>query len=285
MDVGYSPGERLMLISEPPFPTGAAFMRWTYADLRLGEEAVFARYERSRPNVLYGPLSSLVPLARRLAQTPSVNWRPKLVVSTAEQLTDAYRALLESAFSTRVADFYGMAEFGLVAYTLPGTTAYQTLTKDFHFELLPAAAGKSSGLERLVVTDLGGGIMPLIRFDTGDLVRRDPSRKGAPITQISGRQVDCLKLANGAFVSPYEVTLALDRVAGLRQYQVVQRDDLSVDLYVAPAETEAPTVIDRARQVLASACGEVLSINVHVRPEEPVQFGAKQRVVCSYAMA
>ena len=39
--------------------------------------------------------------------TPEVKWRPTLVISTAEQLTDAQRALLESAFSARVADFYG----------------------------------------------------------------------------------------------------------------------------------------------------------------------------------
>ena len=308
VDVGYIPGERLMLVTDPPFPAGAAVLRWTYADLRLGEESVFSKFAKTKPNVLYGPLSSLVLLARRLLATPTVKWRPRVVVSTAEQLTDAKRALLESAFNARVADFYGMTELGLVAYSKPGLPAYQMLTNDFHVELLPATPGKRGGLERLVVTDLGAGAMPLIRFDTGDLVRRPaeqpeiegvPMRIGmpyatatlarslaaAPVLAFSGREADCLKLADGAWLSPYEVTLALDRVDGIRQYNVVQRDDLSVDLYVAPGETEVPTVLDRARQVLAGACGGLARINVHLRAEEPMHFDRKQRVVCSQAMA
>lgn len=283
MHVGYVPGQRLMLITDPPFPTGAAFARWTYADLRRGEEQVFATYVRTRPNVLYGSLSSLVLLARRMLASPEVTCRPKLVISTAEQLTDAHRALLESAFGARVSDFYGMTELGLVAYSVPGRSGYELVEQDFHFELLPA--GNRTDLERLVVTDLGGGAMPLIRFDTGDLVRRDRARRGAPIVQVSGRQVDCLKLANGAWLSPYEVTLALDRVAGIRQYQVVQHNDLSVDLYVAPGDAPASSVLDKARQVLAGVCGGVMSINVHELAEQPVRFGEKQRVVCSHAMA
>jgi len=309
-DVGYVPGERLMLVTDPPFPAGAAFLRWTYADLRLGEEAVFSKFAKAKPNVLYGPLSSLVLLARRLLSTPSVKWRPRVVVSTAEQLTDAKRALLESAFSARVSDFYGMTELGLVAYSKPGLPGYQVLTNDFHVELLPATPGKRGDLERLVVTDLAAGAMPLIRFDTGDLVRRPvvpeqapfgsgaiPAPRGmpfatatlarsleaAPVIGIMGRQADCLKLADGVWLSPYEVTLALDRVDGIRQYNVVQRDDLSVDLYVAPGETAAPSVLDRARQVLAVACGGLARINVHLRAEEPMHFDRKQRVVCSQA--
>ena len=280
MDVGYSPGDRLMLITEPPFPTGAAFLRWTYADLLRGEEAVFATFARAKPHVLYGPLTSLVLLAKRMLASPSVTWRPRLIVSTAEQLTDANRALLESAFSARVADFYGLTELGLVAYSIPGLSGYQLNHRDFHHELLPTA--KKSDLERLVVTDLGGGAMPLIRFDTGDLVRRDHSRRGAPIVQISGRQVDCLKLANGRWLSPYEVTLALDRVDGIREYQVIQRNDLSVDLYVA-AEAAAASVLDKARQVLAGVCEELMPINVHELASEARSFDQKQRVVCSHA--
>jgi phenylacetate-CoA ligase len=280
MDVGYSPGERLMLITDPPFPAGALFLRWTYADLRCGEEAVFTKFARAKPHVLYGPLSSLVLLAKRMLATPEVTWRPRVVVSTAEQLTDANRALLESAFSARVADFYGMTELGLVAYSIPGLSGYQLLPRDFHIELLPA--GKGSDLERLVVTDLGGGAMPLIRFDTGDLVRRDRSRRGEPIVQISGRQVDCLKLANGRWLSPYEVTLALDSVDGIREYQVIQRNDLSVDLYVA-AESAASSVLDKARQVLASVCDGLMPINVHELADLSRRFDQKQRVVYSQA--
>jgi phenylacetate-CoA ligase len=186
-DVGYSPGERLMLIAAPPFPIGAAFLRWKYADVRLGEEAVFSKFAKSKPHVLYGPLSSLTLLARRLLATPSVKWRPRVVVSTAEQLTEDQRSLLETAFNARVADFYGTTELGLVAYSKPGVSGYQMLTNEFHVELLPATPGKRGGPERFVVTDLMPGAMPLIRFDTGDLVRRraEPEQEFIPMPRGS----------------------------------------------------------------------------------------------------
>ncbi len=182
MDVGYSPGEKVMLITEPPFPAAAVFARWTYVDRRRGDEAALASYMRARPQVLYGPLTSLVQLARQVLSSAEVTWRPRLVISTAEQLTDASRALLESAFGARVADFFATPDLGLVAYSVPGLSGYQMISRDFHVE--PLAMSKGSDIERLVVTDLAGGAMPLIRFDTGAIVRRDRSRRDAPVVQV-----------------------------------------------------------------------------------------------------
>ena len=211
-DVGYVPGEKLMLIAAPPFSVGAAFLRWTYADVNRGEAEVFATYARVRPTVLYGPLSSLVLLARRMLATPEVTSRPKLVISTAGQLTDAQRTLLETAFNARVADFYGTPELGLVAYSKPGLSGYHVLTKEFHIETIRAG---STGLERLVVTDLGGGFTPLIRFDTGDLVRRDLARAGKPIVQVCGEEVAAPQAPAGSYVSPYAQPVELDRMTGI----------------------------------------------------------------------
>jgi hypothetical protein len=209
-DVGYVPGDKLMLISEPPFPVGASLLRWTYADLRRGEAEVFATYARTRPHVLYGPLSSLLALARRLLTTPEVKSRPKLVISTREELPDSERAVLESAFGARIADFYGTAELGLLAYTKPGISGYRMLTTDFHVETLRSG---NAGMERLVITDLESGAMPLIRFDTGDLVRRDTARAGAPIVQLNGREAP--RLVTAGYESPREVPLEFDGMNGL----------------------------------------------------------------------
>lgn len=208
-DVGYVPGEKLMLISDEPLPKKASFLRWTHADSRAGDAQVLATYARVRPHVVHGSLSSLVALARRMLATPDITSRPKLVVSTGEPLSDAQRALLESAFSARVADFYSVKDIGLIAYSRPGSRAFQMLTRDFHVELLRTGSG--AGTERLLVTDLGEGPLPLIRFDTGDLVRRDPGQAGAPIIEVCGPDGQAAEAAHGELLSPYEVDVALDR--------------------------------------------------------------------------
>jgi phenylacetate-coenzyme A ligase PaaK-like adenylate-forming protein len=237
-DVGYSPVERVMLIAEPPFPAGAALMRWSYVDLRLGEEAIFTRFVKTRPHVLHGPLSSLTLLARRLHATPGVTWRPRVVVSTGEPLSDSRRALLESAFRAKVADFYALSEFGLVAYSKPGFPGYQVLTDEFHVELLTATPGKRGELERLIVTDLLPGALPLIRFETGDLVHRDASRglgtAGAPTSALASAPIVAFSGRAGAS----------------------DRDDIVLPpLNVRPLgeEAEAALPFDRSRVVIAQA--------------------------------
>jgi phenylacetate-CoA ligase len=284
MGAGYRPGRRLMLISNPPYPAGAKWLRWTYADLRRGEADVFDVYTRTQPSVLYGPLSSLLILAQRALESDRKVFSPRVVISTAEQLRTPQRELLNRAFGAPVADFYGMTELGLVAYSMPnGGSGYRVMHDHLHLEFLPSDAGE--GLERLIVTDLGGGVLPLIRFDTGDLVRRDHSCPGSPIMQFSGRQVDCLKRPDGGWVSPYEITVALDQIPGIRQYQVAQRRDLTIDLFIAAAGEDSAAVLESAGRVLRLVCGDSARVEVHARPEQPLVPGRKQRTVCSQAAA
>ena len=190
-DVGYVPGERVMIISDEALQTGASLLRWTRIDTSLDDEAMLATYSKIRPSVLYGPLSLLSRLATRLAASSERPWQPRLVVSTGEQLTDAKRVLLESTFGARVADFYSTPEQGLVAYSRPGVPGYRSFDDEFVIESLHAIPGKGAG--RLIVTDLVPGAMPLIRFDTGDVVTRDFAARGttfapAPIASFSQRE-------------------------------------------------------------------------------------------------
>jgi len=190
-DVGYVPGERVMIISDDALPTGASLMRWTRVDTSLDDEAMLATYSKVRPGVLYGPLALLTRLATRLAASTEPRWQPRLVVSTAEQLTDAKRVLLESTYGAKVADFYSTPEQGLIAYSRPGSAGYRSFDDEFVIDSLHAVPGKGPG--RLIVTDLVPGAMPLIRFDTGDVVTRDFAARGttfapAPIASFSQRE-------------------------------------------------------------------------------------------------
>ena len=190
-DLGYVPSERVMIISDDALPVGASLLRWPRVDASLDDEAMLAKYLKVRPGVLYGPLSLLTRLATRLAASTDVRWQPRLVVSTAEQLTDAKRVLLESTFGAKVADFYSTPEQGLIAYSRPGVGGYRSFDDEFVIESLHAVPGKGPG--RLIVTDLVPGAMPLIRFDTGDVVTRDFAARGttfapAPIASFSQRE-------------------------------------------------------------------------------------------------
>lgn len=224
---GYRPGQRLLMLTTHGSTRLARAARWDCADITLGADALAERYLQLRPRVLYGPLNTLMLLAQGLAAKGEGVPLPARVISTAEQLEHADRRSLRQAFGSDPGDFYGMSECGLLAVRPPGRRHFAVAGRGLLLEFLPCA--RDPGLERLVITDLAGGAMPLIRFDTGDLVARDHTRPDRPIVAFRGRGVDCLRLPDGGLVSPYRVTLALEDIAGLRRYRIVQRMDLSVD--------------------------------------------------------
>jgi phenylacetate-CoA ligase len=173
VNCGYRPGQRLLLLSKRAGCGPARFVNWRYACVTLDDAALASAYRELRPAVLYGPLDTLLRLGARLV-AEQVDWpRPQLLISTGDELTPDARQRLVELFGVEPGDFYGLAETGLLAWRKPGRRKYRLATCDYLFEFLPSAIYR--GLERLVVTDLARPAMPLVRFDTGDLVLRDPA--------------------------------------------------------------------------------------------------------------
>jgi phenylacetate-CoA ligase len=280
--VGYRPGERLMLVAaRHSTPLAARLLGWTYAGLEQGESALAAQYLRVRPAVLYGPLSALLALADRLAGQQADGHRPRLTVSTAEELTPLQRRALSRVFGDRIADFYGMTEFGLMAWRGAEGGPYHMASRRLLMEFLPC--GDDAALERLVVSDLSEGAMPLIRYETGDLVRRDPSLPGTPIVRFVGREIDCLRLPGGGRLSPYRVTMSLEGIEGLEQYQVVQAADLSVEVIVRTSAAEAEPIAEAVRRAVNYVCDGALPLRIKVVSGSGWPVAGKLRPVRSLA--
>lgn len=261
---GYRPGQRLMLISSRHSAPLMRLVRWHYVDLQLGERELCFRYQQMRPHTLYGPLSALLLLANRVMEHPQRH-RPQLVISTAEQLTPLLRRQLEQAFEAPVADLYGSTELGLVAWRPPASAYYTWASSELHAEFLPM--GDSSNMEHLVVTDLYAGPCPLIRFDTGDLVRRDHVRPDRPICEFAGRSVDCLRLPDGSRISPYQVTMSLEDLP-LDRYEVVQRADGSIDIAIWTKTADADALACRVEEIVARLCAHQVKVSAHRRTDD-----------------
>jgi phenylacetate-coenzyme A ligase PaaK-like adenylate-forming protein len=272
-----------MLISSRPSDSikkispWAALTRWTYADLYLGTAAMLREYQRVRPHFLYGPMSPLLLLAQALAQSGGGHHRPLGVISTGEQLSPSNCRHLESVFGGNVTDFYGMTEVGLIASRSIGCSTYQIIKKGaFFFEYIPMP--DLPGFERLVVTDLQGGSMPLIRYETGDLVRRDIFQPGKPIIEFAGKQIDFVWLLDGERVSPYLIDGAVGDLPGVTQYKVIQQLDRSMDVYIATQVEDAAVLWEQAKAALSSVC-RGLDIRMHALDELPATVGHKSRPI------
>ena len=173
-----------------------------------------------------------------------------------------------------------MSELGLLAWRAATQDAY-CVSRDFFLEFLPDA--DVDGLERLVVTNLRGGAQPVVRLDTGDLVRRDHARPGRPITAFLGRRIDALVLVNGARLSPYRLITALEALAGVVEYGVTQQADRSVDVRIrCTREIDAPVVAAAARGAVTDLCPG-LTVRVHCRAAPLPRLEGKLRPIRSHA--
>ncbi len=281
---GYRPGQRLLWLKHVP---GGRFRRasllrrlarLTYINAADEHDTVLAQYRTQQADVVYGPLSALVLLAEGVGAGPKPS--PSVIVGFGEQLTSSVRKLITTRLGADVSDFYGTTEVGLIAVRRPDEAHYRILQPDLLYEYLPA--DDAPGFERLVVTNLGGGAMPFIRYDTGDLVRRDHTRPDLPIVAMAGREMDFLTMRDGRRISPHRVDDGLFEIAGLTQFRIVQQADGTVDLYVVIGNRPAADVIRDANDALFRLCGPDLILRTTEQAEPAPVARAKLRIIQSH---
>jgi phenylacetate-CoA ligase len=276
---GYRPGQRCLLLTSRRSATWPTVARWSYANIGEDTATLASSLDALQPDVLYGPLSTLELLAAQRTQRTPRPAGPRLVISTAEQLTRQRRATLERGFGAPVADFYGLSELGLVAYRTPGNPQFTRARSSLMLEFFPIAGEPS--VERLVVTDLAERTSPWIRYDTGDLVRRDPQLAGRPIVELAGRSMDCIVLPEGGLVSPYRIDVLLEQVPGLRAFEVVQHADFALDVTLDMAPGIGEQACSSVRRGLESILGTTAVIRMRTGTIQRDPAGTKFRPIRS----
>jgi phenylacetate-CoA ligase len=157
----------------------------------------------------------------------------------------------------------------------------------FHFEFLrlaqdePAAPGE---LARIVVTDLYGFAVPLIRYDTGDLAivdQRDGAQAGA-LRSVEGRRSEVVFDTAGRQIPPSSISAIFAmHFPDVAQYQVEQEGATTYRLRVSlgPADHTVSELSGAMRDLF----GAEAQIPVELLDEIPSEANGKYRsVICRY---
>jgi len=209
--------------------------------------------------------------------------RARRIFTSGELLTSAARHAITAAFGGSLYDIYGTSETKEIAWQCSAGSRH--INADVvHVEILgDNGALAPSGTEgEVAVTVLVNRAMPLIRYRTGDrgalLDGRCACGRESPLLGVvSGREADVLELTDGSTISPYMLTMALEAIAGLAQYQIVQaeRDLLRVNA-IAEDGREANTLESAIVGALRSAlpCG----MRVEAEIVERLERGARTKL-------
>lgn len=236
---------QLVEVSLSPRP----FINWnlrgynpTLPDVREEYEAVVGAFG---VDLIYGTSSRIISLAF-WCQDRSVKLRPSAIIASYDEMPDSGRQLVEETFDAPVTMLYGTTETGLAAWECRQRALHfqddWLVTEMLAEDGSPADAGAAG---QLVLTSLKSSVMPILRYDTGDLVAV-PSGGcacGLPGTAAPGLRgrssVKLLGLDNEIY-TVYPLTSRLADI-GLLDYQVVQ-DEPGVATLITPSRGPDPAV-------------------------------------------
>ena len=224
----------------------------------LGDRTVLAyarALQRWRPAILDGYTSNLVTLAE-LLHGCGVTVPVPLVVTTCEVLTDAGRELLREVFGGAVCDKYGTSENAVLATecTSGSRHVFQNVG------ILEAVDGDGDAVPdghpgRLLLTSLTNDLMPLIRYEVGDVgvilnSHACPCGRTSPILEeILGREDDTIVLEDGRRIGIF----AFQLLRGMSDVLAMQVEQSSPTVFVVRGKLqrdEPETRADFARAIL-----------------------------------
>lgn len=198
--------------------------------------------EKFKPQVIRGYPSSLSILANYCKQR-EIAIKPRLIFTSSEVLDRQSRKLISTVFEADLMDNYASQEFALLAWECTEHMGYHMNIDGELMEFIsdgePAVPGERG---EILCTSLYNDVMPLIRYETGDV--------GIPITEqcscgrklplmkiVEGRKDDFLMSVDGRIISPtLFFPYPFEDVKGIKQFKVIQEKKDKITLQMVTDE-------------------------------------------------
>lgn len=241
---------------------------------------------RFRPKVLVSYPSPLAMLAGFIRDNSLIVPRIGAIITSAEQLYPWQKDVIEEVFGGRVFDRYGCREFGSIAHQCSEHDGYHINSERFLVEVIgrdgrPVNDGE---LGEFYITDLDNYGFPFIRYPIGDLgISMSEScacGRGLPLLKgIEGRSFDIVDCPDGRRVAGTYWTIAVRRVPGIRQFQVIQNQPDHILLRLSTDddwEQENSRLIEK---LVEEACGKEMRVTCEYIDHIKATKSGKQRLV------
>jgi len=207
----------------------------------------------------------------------------KWVSIGAENLYEYQIKQIEKAFCVRPLQHYGLTEG--VANISEDRNGELTIDEDFSCVEFLSYENGNANEQRIIGTSLTNYIMPLIRYETGDLaIVNHPERfnsHGRVIDGLNGRSNEFVMLPNGAKVGAAAISLIINRFNFIEASQIVQN---SIDSITVRVICKGKMNQELENEVL-TAMHERLSKEINIKIEYVTAFektkSGKQRLVIS----
>lgn len=217
-------------------------------DLSEGSMRTFAvEMQKFRPDFIRGYGTGTSVFASFLLQNDGFKISPKAVFTTAATLFPHYEKTIRQAFNCSIYDYYACAEVSHVAADCGENEGLHVSEENVILEtvdgLEPVAKGEDG---KVLLTNLNGFGMPLIRYDVGDVARimSDSCSCGRELSlvKVVGRTYEYFLQSDGSFTALKDLQTVFEELP-IEEFQIVQEthDDLVVKIVPKPEYTKEHT--------------------------------------------
>lgn len=274
-----------------PLVQKLGLFKWEIISLRLPLKERIELIEKAKPDVLYGANSTLRIIASALLKEGIRLKPPGLLLSTSEIMDERSRSLLTKAFGSTPLGIYGANEVGNIAWECQERQGFHLNMDCLVLEFLkngkPVAPGEEG---KIVCTNLYSHVMPIIRYDLGDICvpsdRYCPCGRTLPlIEQVKGRVDDLIVLRNGQLFNRHFFNNFMAHYAELDEYKIIQEDWDYLRVVFAVKESLFQQVTDRFRQDFQGVFPSEMRIEFERVDEIPLEASGKLRSIISKVRA
>lgn len=240
-----------------------------------------------KPDVIQGYSSTLWLIAKAIHEKGVNDIEPRVIVGTAEVLSDKARRFINSSFDLEMFDQFGGVEVGRSAWECEEHNGYHmdvdALAMEFVKNNEHVAPGERG---RLLYTSLYNYAMPLIRYDVGDIcVPTDelcPCGRGLPLMKhIEGRVDDFVMTPNGRIFSPIIWTIIMRAIPGIAKYKIVQKTKRDFIVQLVKDSEFSSATIRQVNEGITKVLRDDVAIKIELMNEISKDKSGKLRAVIS----
>jgi len=200
---------------------------------------------KKKPVLIEAYVQSIYELSKFIKNNNLEIYSPRGVITSAGTLYPGYQQLIEEVFGTKVYNRYGSREVGDMACSCEKGEGLHLNLFHQYIEILndngePCKPGE---IGQVYVTTLNNYVMPLIRYQIGDMAipaknEQCSCGRGLPlIERVIGRVGSMIKTKKGVFDST-ALTTAFYFFESIKEYQVVQKSVDHIAVNIVPTTDE-----------------------------------------------
>ena len=232
-----------------------------------------------QPKCIIGYTNSIYQLALVMKEHNQV-FKLKAVITNAEPLYEYQEKIIAEMFECPVVETYGQAELVSFASRFPDGKIYESLDMGVT-EIIDIEKYEDGEYGRLIATGMLNKAMPLVRYDTNDLISNTKNHEDGSLPEygkILGRKDDIIILEDGRKI--VQIDGIFTSKLNILQGQIIQEDYTKFVIKLVPALKWREENKNIIRNSLIQRLGDV-DIKIEICDDIKKTWAGKFRVIKS----